>query len=157
MRHFTHRRHILHTGLQFVAASVFGLSMAQSPASATPDPRPEFATDQITDALDFYFGIREAQDDASILMQAPREVLHGEMIPFRVTAPHVEKMALLTDANREPLIMTLEQPSASQSVMIGHARLNRGGRLLCYALRNGRLGRAEHPVQITGIWRSLAQ
>lgn len=126
-------------------------------ASAASDPRPEFAATALGDVLEFYFGIRDASDDASIRIETPLEVPNGELVPFRVTAPGVEKIALLTDANSEPLIMAMDQIRDRQATMIGRARLTRSGHLACFALRNGRVGRSVRRVEISGDWREVAQ
>ncbi len=148
------RRDLLIAGMSLTTASLTGFIPSSFAAS---DPRPEFAATGLGDVLDFYFGIRDASDDASIRIEAPLEVPHGELVPFRVTAPGVEKIALLTDANTEPLIMAMDQIRDRQATMIGRARMARSGHLACFALRNGRIGRSVRRVEISGTWREIAQ
>ncbi len=151
------RRRLLLSGLRMAAALFLGAGTLFRLAHATQDPRPEFAAREFGDALESFFGVREASDDASIEIEASLEVLHGELVPFRVSAPGVEKIALLTDANSDPMIMAMDQIRDRRAVMIGHARLQRSGRLVCYVLRDGQLGRSERRVQIAGAWREVAQ
>ncbi len=126
-------------------------------AFAAPDPRPEFSATALGDVLDFYFGQRDAADDASIDIVVPLEVSLGELVPFRVSAPGVEKIAVLCDANPEPLVMAMDQIRGNPAVLVGQARMERSGHLACFALRNGRLGRAVRRVDIAGSWRDVAE
>lgn len=151
------RRRLLLSGVRMAAALFLGAGALFRWAHAAQDPRPEFAAGEFGDALESFFGVREASDDASIEIETPLEALHGELVPFRVSAPGVEKIALLTDANNDPMIMAMDQIRDRRAVMIGHARLQRSGRLVCYALRDGRLGRSERRVQIVGAWREVEQ
>ncbi len=151
------RRQLLLSGVRMVAALFLGAGTLFRRANAAQDPRPEFAAGEFGDVLESFFGVREASDDASIEIETSLEVLHGELVPFRVSVPGVEKIALLTDANNEPLIMAMDLIQDRRAVMIGHARLQRSGRLVCYALRDGQLGRSERRVQIVGAWREVAQ
>ncbi len=149
------RRWFLNVGSRL--AVFLGAGSVLKRALAASDPRPSFSAQSIEDILEMLFGVREASDDASIDIEAPLEVLQGEWVPFRVSAPGVEKIALLTDAHPEPLIMVLEQMQNHPTVMIGSIRLERNGQLICFAWRDGQLGRAEHPVRIAGTWRELSQ
>ena len=151
------RRALLSNGVR--AASVIGACGVSTIQASTfsQDPRPEFAAQDLGNVLEFYFGVRDAADDASIIISAPLEVASGELVPFRVSAPGAERLAVLTDANREPLIMTMDQVLGRQAVMVGRARMDVSGHLACFALRNGRLGRSTQRVEIAGVWRQVGQ
>ena len=151
------RRRLIRSGVRIAAAAFLGAGALFRRAYAAQDPRPEFAAGAFEDVLESFFGVRDASDDASIAIETSLEVLHGELVPFRISVPGVEKIALLTDANDDPLIMAMDRIQDRRAVMIGHARLQRSGRLVCYALRDGQLGRSERRVQIVGAWREVAQ
>ena len=153
------RRVLLANSLRTITLlGAFGVGTSTTRASAPPrDPRPEFAARDLGDVLEFHFGIRDAADDASIAIVAPLEVPSGDLVPFRVSAPGAEKVAVLTDANPEPLVMTMDQVHGGHAVMIGRARMNGSGHLACFALRNGRLGRSTLRVEIAGAWRRVGQ
>lgn len=151
------RRLLLRTGVRLGIAAFLGAGTLLRRVFAAPDPRPEFSAGDFGDVLEQLFGVREASDDASIEIKVSLEAPHGDLVPFRVAAPGVEKIALLTDTNSDPLIMVMDQILERHAVMIGRARMRHSGRLVCFVLRDGRLGRAERRVEIVGDWREVAQ
>ena len=151
------RRNLLLKGLRSTSLAFAGIFTLSRESAASPDPRPEFAARGLGDVLEFHFGIRDAADDASIVISTPLEVPSGELVPFRISAPGAETVAVLTDANPEPMVMTMDQVQGSQAVLIGRARMNRSGHLACFALRNGRLGRSTQRIEIAGQWRKVRQ
>lgn len=146
------RRKFLISALQFTAASVIQLIGGLKTASAEVDPRPEFATTEIAQALLFYFGTSDAADDASIRITAPLVTENRELVPFKIEAPGAEKIAVLTDANPEPLILAMDQLSDKAGIVIGRARLRRTGTLACYVMRNEVLTRATLKINVAGNW-----
>ena len=122
-------------------------------AFAGPDPRPEFASTTMQQVLAFYFGSTESADDASIVITAPLVAEHNQMLPFKIKAPGAGKIAVLFDANPEPLIMAMEQPGSKSGVIVGRARLAGSGVLHCYAMRNGVVGHASLRIAVAGHWQ----
>ena len=149
------RRGVLRKSLGVASLSLLGLFSVTRRSIASPDPRPEFAAEKLGDVLEFYFGVRDAADDASIEIVAPLEVPTGELVPFRISAPGAEKVAVLTDANPQPMVMAMDQFQGGHAVMIGRARMANSGHLACFALRNGRLGRSTLRIEIAGTWREV--
>ncbi len=124
-----------------------------SDAIAAPDPRPEFSSTEINQVLNFYFGTSDAADDASIKIIAPLITEHQALVPFKVEAAGAEKIAVVTTANPEPLILAMEQIRDPRGMIIGRARLEKTGILSCYVWRNGTLGRASQNITVAGHWR----
>jgi hypothetical protein len=151
------RRRFLAGGLRVLTAMCLGAGPVLRRSIAATDPRPEFSAEGLGDVLEFCFGIRDAADDASIEISVPLEVPRGELVPFRISVPGAEKIALLCDANEKPLVMTMDQVQGNHAVLIGRARMGGSGHLACFALRNGRLGRAVRRVELAGEWREVAQ
>lgn len=121
-------------------------------AFAAVDPRPEFATTDIEQVLLFYFGTSDAADDASIEITAPLVTENSELVPFKIEAPGAEKIAVLTDANPEPLILAMDQITDKAGIVVGRARLRRTGYLACYVMRNEVLTRATLKINVAGHW-----
>ena len=122
---------------------------------AATDPRPEFAANEIDQVLNFYFGSSDAADDASIKITAPLVTERKELVPFKIEAAGAEKIAVVTDANPEPLILAMEQIHDRHGVIIGRARLDKTGLLSCYVMRNGLLGRASQRITVSGHWKEF--
>ena len=149
------RRHFLRLCQSAFGAGIVATLLRPIKAIATsqPDPRPEFASAEIEQVLAFFFDTVEAADDASIRITAPLMTTHKQLVPFKIEAPGAEKIAVLFDANTEPLIMAMNQNNNSQGVVIGRARLAGSGNLHCYALRNGIVGRATLRITVGGHWQ----
>lgn len=120
---------------------------------AAVDPRPEFSSTEIDQVLSFYFGTSDAADDASIRIIAPLVTERRELVPFKIEAPGAEKIAIVTDANPEPLILAMDQITDKSGVVIGRARLQKTGLLICYVFRNNVLTRATRKVNVSGHWQ----
>ncbi len=148
----TNRRKFLTSALKFTAASMMHLLGGIKSALAAIDPRPEFASTEIEQVLLFYFGTSDAADDASIRIIAPLVTENRELVPFKIEAPGAEKIAVLTDANPEPLILAMEQVTDKAGIVIGRARLRRTGSLACYVMRNEVLTRASLKINVAGHW-----
>jgi len=135
--------------------SAGGLSLLSAWARvfASDDPRPEFAATAINQVLLFYFGTSDAADDASIDIIVPLVSEHGDLVPFKIIAPGAEKIAVVTDANPEPLILAIDQIRHSPGVIVGRARFAQSGTLTCYVMRSGVLGRASRRVAVPGHWQ----
>ena len=145
------RRFLTATGLSATFSllpALFGIGQSR----ASTDPRPEFASTEIEQVLNFYFGASDSEDDASIEITIALATESRKLVPFKVRAPGAEKIALLTDANPQPLIMAMDQIRDRSGTMIGQARLHKTGSVICYALRDGSIGRASRRVQVSGHW-----
>ncbi len=116
------------------------------------DPRPEFASIDTKLILEFYFGASDAADDATIEIDAPLVSGSTELVPFRIVAPGAEKLVVTSTVNQQPLILAMDQIRESTAVVNGRARLQQTGEIVCYALRNGEIGRASRRVAISGHW-----
>lgn len=147
------RRNILSTGIRLLAAGLLPFYSSFTRVFAADDPRPEFAASTVDQVLGYYFGTTDAADDASIKIILPIASEHRHLVPFKIIAPNAEKIAVLTDANSEPLILAMDQIKQSPSVIVGRARFERSGMLTCYVMRNGNLGRSSRRVTVSGYWQ----
>jgi len=147
------RRKILSTGIRLLTAGLLPLYASITRVFAADDPRPEFAASTVEQVLGYYFGTTDAADDASIKIILPIASEHKHLIPFKIIAPSADKIAVVTDANSEPLILAMDQIKQSPSVIVGRARIERSGMLSCYVMRNGALGRSSRRVTISGYWQ----
>ena len=147
----TSRRYFFTRGLQFLAVLVPFVA-TKSNATTPKDPRPEFATQSIDQSAEFLFETSDASDDGSIEMTIPLETGHQFLVPFKIRAPGAEKIALFFDGNEQPLILTMDQITQPEAVVIGRLRIEHPGNLICYVLRNGSIGRASRRVSVSGHW-----
>ena len=150
------RRTFLGKFLQLVALGTYPIHALFNRVYADSDPRPEFAAQSIDEVLGYYFGTTEVADDGSIEIIVPITTERNHLVPFKIIAPKAEKVAILTDANPEPMIMGMDQIKQSPMVLIGRARFSRSGLLYCYVMRNGILGRASRRVTVSGHWYELS-
>ena len=149
------RRHFLANAIRLAMTSGLLLADGITRVVAAVDPRPEFSSTEIEQVLSFYFGTSDAADDASIRIIAPLVTEQRELVPFKIEAPGAEKIAIVTDANPEPLIMAMDQITDKTGVVIGRARLQKTGLLICYVLRNNVLTRATRKVNVSGHWQQI--
>ncbi|MGB5708931.1 MAG: thiosulfate oxidation carrier protein SoxY [Arenicellales bacterium] len=147
------RRRFLSNAIRLAMASGLLLADGITRVVAAVDPRPEFSSTEINQVLSFYFGTSDAADDASIRIVAPLVTEQRELVPFKIEAPGAEKIAILTDANPEPLILAMDQIADKTGVVIGRARLQKTGLLKCYVLRNNVLTRATRKISVSGHWQ----
>ncbi|MGI9319705.1 MAG: thiosulfate oxidation carrier protein SoxY [bacterium] len=147
------RRDFLASAVRLATVSVMQLVGGLKIASAAIDPRPEFSATEIEQVLAFYFGTSEAADDASIRITAPLVTESSELVPFKIEAPGATKIAVITDANPEPLILAMDQIVDNAGVIIGRARLQRTGLLECYVMRGDVLTRASLKINVAGHWQ----
>ena len=147
------RRQFLTSALQVVTGSLIFLAGRARSVFAALDPRPEFASEEIEQVLQFYFGTSDAADDASIRITAPLVTENREVVPFKIDAPGAEKIAVMTDANPQPLIIAMDRVVDKSGVIIGRAQLQRTGTLICYVMRNNVLTRASTRINVAGHWQ----
>lgn len=153
MNNLGDRRRFLTSALSVVTGSLLFLAGGARSVFASLDPRPEFASSKVEQVLLFYFGTSDAADDASIRITAPLVTENREVVPFKIHAPGAEKIAVMTDANPEPLIIAMDRVMDKSGVIIGRAQLRRTGYLMCYVMRNDILTRASARINVAGHWQ----
>lgn len=147
------RRQFLTSALSVLTGSLLYLADGARSVFAAFDPRPEFASSEVEQVLQFFFGTSDAADDASIRITAPLVTENREVVPFKIYAPGAEKIAVMTDANPEPLIIAMDRVMDKSGVVIGRAQLRRTGNLMCYVMRNSVLTRASIRINVAGHWQ----
>ncbi len=118
------------------ASAIMGLK----PAAAS-DPVSVFEMSSVEQILTQLFATNQVGEDASIDIEVVREVQHREFVPFRISAPAAEKIAVIVDNNPQPLVMTMDVVGNCNGI-IGILQMNTASYISCYVMKQGQLYRA---------------
>ena len=132
-----------------MTAGLIGI-MGLKPESPVASPESVFDAFSVEQILNQLFETSYVGEDASIHIQVPREAEHHEFVPFRISAPGAEKIALMVDNNRQPLVMTMETGNDNPNcVVMGTLKMQAASYISCYAMKQGQLSRAARWVRIS--------
>ncbi len=144
------KRQFFNFGLRTVFAgflgAVMGLKSAASPATY---PVSAFRTQSVDEILMRLFETNDVGEDGSIKIHAPLEAEHPAFIPFRISAPGAEKIAVVVDNNTEPLVLAMDVTGNTSGVIMGTLRMQWSSRISCYAMKQGQLYRASRFVRLS--------
>ncbi len=141
------RRRFFNFGLKAIAGLVGMGGLTSLSAWATAYPLSAFETDSVEQILNQLFETNDVGEDASIRIHVPRVAEQREFVPFRISAPGAEKIALMVDNNPQPLVMTMDVGSTSGIVM-GTLKMKTSSSISCYAMKQGQLYRTARWVRI---------
>ena len=144
------RRYLLKSAFKTLASiSLFaGASVLISRVASASYPVAAFRDKKIESILEDLFGTTESGEDGAISFQIPLDAESSQRIPFRVTAQYAEKIAILAEGNKHPLILVADTSQYPQGVILGTVDLDRSCKITCYALRQGFLYRKSRWVNL---------
>ena len=109
--------------------------------------RANASANRVSDHLLSIFGIVQYVDDVSIKIDIPREAEHALFVPFTVTAPDTERLAIFIEEAENPLAMVVDFSDLSGPVVRGTLELHQDSTISCYALRNKQLFKSSRRVR----------
>lgn len=127
-----------------------GLTPGRSGQATAAYPISAFRETRSENILMILFDTVETAEEGGIRIDMPTEIINPDAVPFRVSAPDAEKVAVLAKGNAHPLVLYCESPDYPEGVLMGTFKLERNSEVACYVLRQGLLYWNSIPVRIAG-------
>ncbi len=143
------RRQFFNVSFKVMIGGLIGRFSGIKAEASIAYPRSAFAASSIEQILNQLFETSYAGDDASIAIRIPREAEHRELVPFRMSAPGAEKIAVIVDNNPQPLVMVMTIATPADGVVMGTLKMKTDSYISCYAMKQGQLYRAARWVRIS--------
>lgn len=131
-------------GTSALSALSFQSTRADYPAEA-------FKTNNVNDILLTLFGTTEIGEDGGLEIEMAQIAESQKRIPFKITARHSEKVAIIVEQNQYPLVLVADATNYPNGVIIGTMDLNQSSTISVYAFRQDLLFRNSRLVQVPGV------
>jgi len=146
----TSRRKFLNLGNKSLIAGLLSCLSYSHPKSANAIyPYSAFNSKDTEKILLEVFGTTEAGHDGSINITVPRQTTTPKVVPFSITAPGADLIALILNNHSNPLIMVAELKQNKKGRIFGVLTMERSAELGCYALREGQLQKNSRFIMIS--------
>ncbi len=144
------KRQFLHTIIkagQCCLVYVSGLTALPRPASSDY-PLDAFRSESVSEVLQILFGTTDAGEDGGINIELSPQAESRQRIPFRITAPYTDKIALLVEQNRHPLVLTVDSNHYANGVIIGTMDLAQSSVVSVYTFRQQQLYKHSRRLRV---------
>jgi hypothetical protein len=111
-------------------------------------PVQAFRMSSVEEILLELFETTDSGEDGGLEILISSEVDNPDLVPFRITARHAEKVAILAENNTHPLVMVTDTRNYPEGVIIGALALQRPSVVSCYVLRQGYLYKNSRRITI---------
>jgi hypothetical protein len=94
------------------------------------------------------FETTDTGEDGGLEISISSQADNPNLIPFRITARHAERVAIIAESNPQPLVMVTDTTNYPEGVIIGTLSLQGPSVVSCYVLRQGYLYKNSRHVDV---------